>query len=102
MINSLIYPDRAQTPCKVVNYLGVWTLSGELKGLITIWKKIIKYTKGDQYGFLREKNCDLAINELKKSKMDGIAIALDIYRAYEFTNWELMEKFIEKKIIKYQ
>ena len=55
-------------------------------------KKIEKYTDNKQFGFIRGRNCQLAINELKKEKEYNIIIAIDIFRAYEFIDKKITGK----------
>ena len=64
-------------------------------------KKIEKYTDNKQFGFIRGRNCQLAINELKKEKEYNIIIAIDIFRAYEFID-KKNKRIYRKKIIKYK
>ena len=63
-------------------------------------EKIIKWSNNTQYGFLKGRNCDMAIDLIRKSKVNGCIIALDIKRAYEFIKLEKIEYMIKKKLKK--
>ena len=60
--------------------------------------KIKKYTFNNQFGFLKKYNCNVAITKAQKFKNNIILI--DLYRAYEQVQRELLKNFLEKKIIK--
>ena len=58
---------------------------------------ILKMTNKAQFGFLKGKSCQMAIQYLKDNKIDGITIALDIYRAYEYVDLKILKRWLFKK-----
>ena len=59
-------------------------------------KVIRELTQETQFGFMRRKNCQMAIKYLKDNDINGMTIALDIYRAYEFVDLQKIKEYIEK------
>ena len=60
-------------------------------------ENILKMTNRAQFGFLKGKNCQMAIQYLKENKIKGITIALDIYRAYEYVDLKILKNWLIKK-----
>ena len=57
-------------------------------------ENILNMTNKAQFGFLKGRNCQMAIQYLKENKINGITIALDIYRAYEYVNLKILKNWL--------